>query len=165
HRLTELLERALVVDAAAVLLDAVVRSLAKVVGGPLRRRHADHGDAEVAALRHAVQRRKDLLVGKIAGRAEEDQRVRMLRGRAHHCPFSAWPPNSLRIAESSLSAKSASPRELKRSNSDAVMMWAGTLSSIAAVTVQRPSPESDTRPSNSSSSGDLCSASAVRSSS
>ena len=29
--------------------------------------------------------------------------------------FSTWPPNSKRMAESSLSAKSASPRELKRS--------------------------------------------------
>ena len=29
--------------------------------------------------------------------------------------FSTWPPNAWRIAESTLSAKSASPRELKRS--------------------------------------------------
>ncbi len=33
----------------------------------------------------------------------------------HFAGFSRWPPNSKRIAESSLSWKSASPRELKRS--------------------------------------------------
>ena len=41
---------------------------------------------------------------------------------------------------------------------------AGTPSSIAAMTVQRPSPESLTRPLNSARSGDSCNASAVRSS-
>ena len=56
--------------------------------------------------------------------------------------FSSWPPNSLRIAESTLSAKSASPRELNRSKSALVSTGAGTPSSIAASAVQRPSPES-----------------------
>ena len=69
--------------------------------------------------------------------------------------FSRWPPNAKRIAESSLSAKSASPREVKRSNSAAVSTGAGTASSIAALIVQRPSPESETRPANFASSGSL----------
>ena len=42
---------------------------------------------------------------------------------------------------------------------------AGTPSSIAAIAVQRPSPESETRPANPSSAGDSWSAAAVRSSS
>ena len=42
---------------------------------------------------------------------------------------------------------------------------AGTPSSIAAIAVQRPSPESETRPAKSSRSGELASADAARSSS
>ncbi len=45
------------------------------------------------------------------------------------------------------------------------MTGAGTDSSIAASTVQRPSPESETRPLNSESSGERARASAVRSTS
>ena len=56
------------------------------------------------------------------------------------------------------------PCEMKRSNSAVAITGAGTPSSIAAVTVQRPSPESLTRPLNSARSGDSCSAAAVRSS-
>ena len=74
---------------------------------------------------------------------------------AHYVPagFSTCPPNSKRIAESSLSANSASPRELKRSYSAAVSTGAGTPSSMAALIVQRPSPESDTRPAKFARSG------------
>src|SRR5207247_5290491 len=78
---------------------------------------------------------------------------------------SMWPPNCLRIADSSLSVKSASPRELKRSYSAAVRTWAGMPSSTAAITVHRPSPLSDTRPLKSERSGSSCSAMAMRSSS
>ena len=84
--------------------------------------HADDRHVEVAALHHRLQRREDLLVGEVAGRAEEDQRVgvRFAHGRSlirarYFAGFSTWPPNSKRIAESSLFWKSASPRELKRS--------------------------------------------------
>jgi hypothetical protein len=76
-----------------------------------------------------------------------------------------WPPNSLRIAESTLSVNSPSPRDSNLSMRAVVITGAGTLSSIAAWTVQRPSPESDTRPLNSSSWGERASASAVRSTS
>ena len=56
-------------------------------------------------------------------------------------------------------------RDSKRWYSAAVMTSAGTPASTAASTVQRPSPESDTRPPNSSSSGDCARAAAVRSTS
>src|SRR5262249_25427503 len=122
----------------------------------------------MAALHHRLQRGKDLLVREVAGRAVEDERV-AARGahRALRSPgcFSRWPPNSKRMAERSLSAKSASPRELKRSNSAVVSTGTGTASSIAALIVQRPSPESDTRPAKPCSAGSLTSAEADRSSS
>ena len=58
------------------------------------------------------------------------------------------------------------PRELKRENSAVVSTGVGTPSSIAAIEVQRPSPESDTRPENSFEVRGLATApSAVRSSS
>ena len=45
--------------------------------------HADDRHVEVAALHHRLQRREDLLVGQIAGGAEEDQGIGM--GVAHGC--------------------------------------------------------------------------------
>ena len=48
--------------------------------------------------------------------------------------FSTCPPNSKRSAESNFSAKSSSPRELKRANRAALSTGAGTASSIAALT-------------------------------
>ena len=64
------------------------------------------GHVEVAALDHRLQRREDLLVGQVAGGTEKNQRIGM--GRVHgvvltFAGFSRWPPNSKRIAESSLS--------------------------------------------------------------
>ena len=105
----------------AVLLEAVARPGPELVEVPAGLGHADDRHVEVAALHHRLQRREDLLVGQIAGGAEEDQGVGM--GFAHRdllSPslaggFSRCPPNSKRIADSSLSWKSASPRELKRS--------------------------------------------------
>jgi hypothetical protein len=71
----------------------------------------------------------------------------------------------LRIADSALLAKSSRLREAKRDCRAVVSTGAGTPSSIAAMAVQRPSPESETRPENSERSGDSFSAIAVRSSS
>ena len=112
--------------------------------------HADDRDIEVTTLDHRLQRRKDLLVGEVARDAEDNQ---CIRGGCHPdapfscaAPISRWPPNPCRIADRSLSAKSASPRELKRSYSAALRTGVGIASSIAAAIVQRPSPESDTRP-------------------
>src|SRR5579872_1585303 len=78
---------------------------------------------------------------------------------------SLWPPNPSRIAERIFSAKVCSLRERKRANSAAVRTSAGTASSIAAFTVQRPSPESSTKPEYVSSAGFFANADAVRSSS
>src|SRR5262245_7695524 len=77
--------------------------------------------------------------------------------------FSRCPPNWKRMAESNLSWKSASPREVKRSYSAVVSTGTGTASSIAALIVHRPSPESDTRPANLASAGSSTRAVAVRS--
>ena len=106
---------------------------------------------------------------QVARGAEDDQRRRgrrgavVLRGRPRlellrHAPgfrvllrFRSWPPNCSRIAESTFSAKVCSCRERNRANSEAVSTSAGTASSIAACTVQRPSPESWTKPVYSSS--------------
>jgi hypothetical protein len=45
----------------------------------------DDRDVEVAVLQHRLQRREDLLVGEVAGGAEEDERigVRFAAARAH----------------------------------------------------------------------------------
>src|SRR5680860_234073 len=140
---------------------------------------ADHRPGRLAAAQREVvlaPRRDRLPAG--AG----DHLGRVARGRVgvredlgldrHRVPrpqpyeaFSSWPPNCLRMAESTLSPKSPSSREEKRSYRAAVRTGAGTPSSIAAIEVQRPSPESETRPSKSARSGDSRIAAAVRSSS
>src|SRR5207249_4799676 len=146
----------------AVPLHTLARPRPELLERPIRPGDADHRDVEPAASRHRMQRREDLLVDEVAAGAEEGERVRM--GGAHvPCPFSRWPPNSYRMADSSRSWNSASPREAKRSKSAAARTCAGTASSIAASSVQRPSPESDTRPAKRASVGSLASASAVRS--
>src|SRR5262249_44760409 len=132
---------------------------------PSRLRHADDGHVEVAAACHRLERGEDLLVGEVAGGPEEDEGVGTRSGRTlRHGFFSAWPPNSNRMAGSRRSWDCGSPRELKRSKSEAASTCAGTPSSIAASSVHRPSPESETRPVKRSSCGSLASASAVRSS-
>src|SRR5439155_10025918 len=100
--------------------------------------------------------RQELPPGEVAARSEEHDHVILGgahggvgdvpdagRGGGHR---SAWPPNSPRSADSRRSANSPSPRDAKRSNSAAVITFAGAPTSTAASTVQRPSPESDTRP-------------------
>src|SRR4029453_971164 len=169
----------------AELLDGALQPFAElVVGLP------GAGDAHDAELlrqqppqRERVERREELAPGEVPGGAEDDQRARLrralqpqpfeqrvldrwLRGLGH-CSglFSRWPPKALRIAERTRLPQSASPREAKRSNSDAARTGAGTPVSTADCTVQRPSPEPLTRPAQSSRFGASCSACAVRSSS
>ncbi len=60
---------------APVFLDALLRARAQLVEGPASLGHADHRNVEVAALGHRLQRRKDLLVRKVARRPEEHKRV------------------------------------------------------------------------------------------
>src|SRR4030095_1469385 len=59
---------------------------------------------------------------------------------------------------------SASPRDENRSYKAVVSTGTGTPSSIAALIVQRPSPESETLPANFTSLGSVASSAAVRSS-
>ena len=70
----EPVEGVAVVDPAG-LRDAVRRALAQLLEAPLRGGNTDHRHVEDAALRHRVERRKDLLVREIAGRAEEHQGI------------------------------------------------------------------------------------------
>src|SRR5581483_219973 len=130
---------------------------------PLGPPHADDGHVETVALRQVVQGGQQLLEREIAGRAEEDDGIcsrRKCCGRAepklgdgwrrrHGAPAgdvpgssatTAWPPNSLRIIASILSANVSSWRLRNRANSEAAITVAGTSSSMAASTVQRPSP-------------------------
>src|SRR6266850_6877593 len=79
--------------------------------------------------------------------------------------FSTCPPNWKRIADKTFPAKSSSPRDVNRWNNDAVRTGAGAVDSTAARIVQRPSPESDTRPEKRSSVGCSSREMAVRSSS
>src|SRR5262249_9562868 len=109
-----------------VLGHAVVCTGLELVELPSRLRYADDWAVQLSAARHRLQGGKDLLVSEIAGPAEEDQRV---GARGGHRFRSTWPPNSNRMAESRRSWNSASPRELKRSKSEAASTCAGTPSS------------------------------------
>src|SRR3546814_8036204 len=60
---------------ATVVLEAVAGALAQLVHRPARMGHADHRHVEPAARDHRLQRGKDLLVGKVAGGAEEHECV------------------------------------------------------------------------------------------
>src|SRR6185437_13911903 len=55
--------------------DRLLGFLAQVGIGPLRGSDAHDGDIERAALRHGVERGKDLLVGQVAGDTEHHQRI------------------------------------------------------------------------------------------
>ena len=55
---------------AAMRLNAVSGTRTHLLDRPLRLRDADDRDVEKSAARHRLQRRKDLLVGEIACRAE-----------------------------------------------------------------------------------------------
>ncbi len=104
---------------AAVLGETLLDPRLELVEVPARFRHCDDRHVEMPVTEHRLQRGKDLLVGQIARGAEKDNGIRLrdVHGEppAAAPGFSTCPPNSDRIAESSLSAKSASPRELKRS--------------------------------------------------
>ena len=135
----------------------------------------------MAALDHRVQRRENFLVGEIAGGAEEHQGVGaefpidvlvLYRGWPMTCtvihslatpsPVSAEPESHRRqelVLEVRLAARAESL--VKRGGETGT----GTASSIAALIVHRPSPESETRPANSESAGSFARPAAVRSSS
>ena len=60
---------------------AVLGSRFELVEVPAGLGHANHRKVELPVLDHELQGRKDLLVGQIAGRSEENQRIRT--GIAH----------------------------------------------------------------------------------
>ena len=62
----------------------------------------------------------------------------------HSFSLTAWPPNSLRSAASTLPLNVSSWRERKRMKSAEVIAGMGTEWAIACSTVQRPSPVSST---------------------
>src|SRR6185437_16870972 len=149
----------------ASVLEAVARAPLELIQRPDGLGDADDRAGKPLVTHQRMKRGENLLVREIAGRPEEDDRVGGLVAHAPSAGFSTWPPNSKRSAESNLSAYSAWPRELKRENRAELMTGAGTPSSIAACNVQRPSPESDTRPAKFSRFGLFRNALAVRSSS
>ena len=79
-----------------------------------RPRHADDRQVEAVVADEAVQRREDLLEGQIARRARRRRTRRTAPRPSGYLPVSRCPPKPKRIAESTLSAKSASPRDEKR---------------------------------------------------
>ena len=68
------------VDAAAVVHEAVAGPGAELLQVPARLRDPDHRHVEVTAPDQGHEGREDLLVGEVARRAEEDQRVRSRGG-------------------------------------------------------------------------------------
>src|SRR5882724_6382660 len=102
----------------SVPLDALPGARPELLERPVRPRDTDDGDVEMPAPGHGVEGRKDLLVGEVAARPEDDEPVGARRAHLPG-PFSTWPPNSNRMAESRRSWKSASPLEAKRSKSAA----------------------------------------------
>ena len=64
------------IDSTSVGRQAVPRSCSQLIEVPARLCDSDHGDAQMAALRHRLQRRKDFLVREVSGGAEEHERIR-----------------------------------------------------------------------------------------
>src|SRR5262245_61137862 len=60
---------------ATVLLDAVLRARAKLIERPAGLGDADYWHVEVPAPRHAMQGRKDLLVGEVTCCTEEHEGI------------------------------------------------------------------------------------------
>jgi hypothetical protein len=113
-------------DVVQRCLDAVADVFAQLLGVPVGAGHADHGHGELTALDEPVERGEDHLAGEVTGDSEEHQYVRtgagVLRseigrcgvGGRHSALLSMCPPNSLRCADCTLSAKISLPREANR---------------------------------------------------
>jgi hypothetical protein len=56
---------------------AVLRPSTELVRAPLGLSYTDDRHVEVAPLSHGLQRRKDFLVGQVAGGTEKNKRVRL----------------------------------------------------------------------------------------
>ena len=116
---------------APELADRVLHLVAELVVRPLRARGADDREllGEELAAGERVQRREDLAVREVAGRAEDDeharlgrppraepleQRIRLNLRLGHFSLLTACPPNCWRRAASILAANDSSWREAKR---------------------------------------------------
>ena len=146
----------------AVLLEAVAARAPRAASSvPARLRDADDRHVEVPAAHQRLERREDLLVGEVAGGAEEARARRSAPRDRSRAP--RRPPLLLHVAAEleahrgeDLVLEVVLAARAKRSKSAAVSTGAGTPSSIAAIAVQRPSPESETRPANARASGSSC---------
>ena len=78
-----------------MLLDAVAGAAAELLERPARLGDADDRHVEAAAPDHRLQRREDLLVGEVAGGAEEDERVGPLWG--FHQPRCSYTQRGSRV--------------------------------------------------------------------
>src|SRR5437870_2200091 len=166
-------------------MDLVGRVLPERLVGQVvpRRSHNGKTCGQGALLGEVVQRRQQLAAAEVARGAEDDHDRRVgdavvvetlrewVRGflDPHFSDAAslttAWPPNSCRIIASIRSPKVFSMRLRNRANSDSAITGVGTDSSIAASTVQRPSPVSSTQPLMAASSGSWERPRAIRSSS
>ena len=63
------------IDTSAVLLEALAGASLQLIKIPTGPGHTDDRHIEVPTLQHRLQRRENLLVGEVAGGAEEDKRI------------------------------------------------------------------------------------------
>ncbi|MNV52478.1 hypothetical protein D3C71_1445750 [compost metagenome] len=122
------------IDLVDVAGNRVARPCDQLIARPVIEGDTDDWCLKRAAFHHGVKGRKDHFAGKVAGGTEHYEHVRslLIHGRRPHFAFSRWPPKALRMAESTLPANSASPREEKRSNRAEAKTGAGTPVSTAA---------------------------------
>ena len=120
HQLAELLEGVLV-HAAAVLGDAVAGALAQLLECPSGLGDADDRHIQRAVLDHALQRRKDLLVGKVAGGAEEYKCIGEIDViRSSYGDYDRWLGMRLRYATGTVTSRSVPLKQCNRRASASV---------------------------------------------
>jgi hypothetical protein len=104
-------ERGLVDATIGVRLQAGSHPVPELFDRPARAGHADDRNGQVSVLHHALQRRKDLFVGKIAGRAKEDERVGgRHRGHMRAVSCAKWTPGRMVIHRACLGVSDRGPR-------------------------------------------------------
>ena len=72
------------VEVLAGLLDRIARAASKVVVGQVLARHSEHRDVEQPARLEPVKRSERLLLGQVAGDAEDDKRVSFAIAHLRH---------------------------------------------------------------------------------
>src|SRR3954470_4809069 len=92
---------------SAVVFNAVLSTSFQLLQIPSRLGYSDHGHFQLIALRQPLQRREDLLVGKVAGSSKEDQRVGLHSTHRESLRFLSslglWIPISVATMPSSVS--------------------------------------------------------------